>query len=282
MTIFMDHGQIIRRKKYNINKIGECQFLTFPQWENCKGLKHLFTTRHGGVSEGCCSSWNFGARSLDSIENIQRNFEILADLLETDCEHMVTTAQTHTANIRVASASDGGCSILPNPVFQDIDGLLTNERNLAIITGHADCNAVFFFDPVKQVIGLVHSGWKGTLSGISETMVSLMRGIYGCNPVDIQAGIGPSLCQHCFEVDQDVAEQFFAKNTDYHQFAYQKGIKTYIDLKAIIKHDLQAAGLHSEHIYDMELCTKENTDMFFSHRGQQGKRGIMAAVMMLV
>ena len=109
-----------------------------------------------------------------------------------------------------------------------------------------------------------------------------MGGTYGCCPEDILAGIGPSLCQDCFEVDQDVADQFFARNTAYQSFAYSRGIKTYIDLKAIIKHDLKEAGLREEHLFDMGLCTKENTDLFFSHRGQQGKRGIMAAVMMLV
>lgn len=268
--------------KYRVQRTGSCQFLTFPQLEKYEELKHLFTTRHGGVSEGCCGSWNFGAKSLDTVENIRRNYEILAEVLGTDVEHMVTSAQTHTANIRIVTAEDGGMGIMPNPSFSDVDGLLTNERNLAIITGHADCNAVFFFDPVKQVIGLAHSGWKGTLGGISEKMVKLMEATYGCRPKDILAGIGPSLCQDCFEVDQDVADMFFEKNPVYRKFAYTKGIKSYIDLKQIIKHDLTGAGLGQENLFDMELCTREDTETFFSHRGQQGKRGIMAAVMMLV
>ena len=108
-----------------------------------------------------------------------------------------------------------------------------------------------------------------------------MAGEYGSKSSDILAGIGPALCQDCFEVDQDVADCFYARNQAYREFAYEKGIKTYIDLKQIIRYDLLAAGLLDEHIFDMGLCTKENTDLFFSHRGQQGKRGIMAAVMML-
>lgn len=268
--------------QYHLQKKGDCQFLTFPQWEKYGELKHMFTTRYGGVSEGCCGTWNFGAKSLDSVENIHRNYEILADVLETDLQHMVTSAQTHTTNIRIVSGEDGEAGIPPTPGFQDVDGLLTDERNLAIITGHADCNAVFFFDPVKQVIGLAHSGWKGTLGGISEQMVSKMVESYGCRPSDIQAGIGPSLCQDCFEVDQDVADLFFERNAAYRDFAYSRGIKSYIDLKQIIKYDLRRSGLLEENLFDMGLCTKENTDMFFSHRGQQGKRGIMAAVMMLV
>lgn len=269
-------------ENYHLQRTGDCQFFTFPQLEKYMELKHLFTTRHGGVSEGCCGSWNFGAKSLDSVSNIRRNYEILADVLEIDLQHMVTSAQTHTTNIRVVTAEDGEAGIPPTLGFQDVDGLVTNERGLAILTGHADCNAVYFFDPVKQVIGLAHSGWKGTLGGISEKMVALMGETYGCCPEDILAGIGPALCQDCFEVDQDVADQFFARNDAYRNFAYSRGIKTYIDLKAIIKYDLREAGLRAEKLFDMGLCTKENTDLFFSHRGQQGKRGIMAAVMMLV
>ena len=256
--------------------------MTFPQLEMHEGLKHLFTTRAGGVSKGCVGSWNFGAKSLDTEENIVRNYEILADVLGIRTDQMVTSAQTHTSNIRVVTTADGGTGIMPNPSFQDVDGLVTNEKNLAIITCHADCNPVYFYDPEKQVIGLAHSGWKGTLGGISEKMVALMGEQYGCQPADILTGIGPALCQDCFEVDQDVAELFFDRNKAYQRFAYEKGIKTYIDLKQIIRYDLLAAGLLEEHIFDMELCTKENTDLFFSHRGQKGKRGIMAAVMMLV
>ena len=269
-------------RNYNLHQKGECGYLTFPQMETYPELRHLFTTRLGGVSKGAVGSWNFGAGSLDSAENIAKNYEILGSVLGITTEQMVTSAQTHTTNIRVVTADDGGTGIMTNPSFEDVDGLVTNERNLAIITGHADCNPVFFYDPVKQVIGLAHSGWKGTLGGISEKMVSVMAERYGCQPADILAGIGPALCQDCFEVDRDVADLFFGRNEDYRDFAYEKGIKTYIDLKQIIRYDLLAAGLAGENIFDMGLCTKENMDLFFSHRGQQGKRGIMAAVMMLV
>ena len=269
-------------ESYRLHEKGQCCYLTFLQLEDYPELRHLFTTRVGGVSQGCCSSWNFGARSLDQEENIARNFEILGEVLGVEKDRMVTSAQTHTTNIRIVSGKDGGAGIMPNPSFQDVDGLVTNEKNLAIITGHADCNPVYFYDPVKHVIGLAHSGWKGTLGGISEEMVALMCAQYGSKPEDILAGLGPALCQDCFEVDRDVADLFFQRNETYRQLAYERGIKTYIDLKQIIRYDLVAAGLSDEHIFNMNLCTKENTNLFFSHRGQQGKRGIMAAVMMLV
>lgn len=270
-----------KTKTYQLHRAGEQQYLTFHRLDQYEELRHLFTTRHGGVSSGCCDSWNFGEKHLDTEENVLRNFEILAGILGTDTDHMVTSAQTHTTNIRVVTREDGGKGVVRERDYQDIDALVTNERDLAIITGHADCNAIFFFDPSKQVIGLAHSGWRGTLAGIGTAMVLKMESLYGCSPSDIIAGIGPSLCQDCFEVDQDVAQAFFDKKEEYRRFAYQRGVKYYIDLKGIIKFDLQGAGVLAENLVDMQLCTKCNKDLFFSHRGHRGKRGLMIGAMML-
>lgn len=275
---------MIREKteSYRLHREGERQYLTFPQLDDYEELRHLFTTRHGGVSQGHCATWNFGERHLDTDENILQNFELLGQVLGADTDQMVTSAQTHTTNIRTVTAEDLGKGVVRERDYRDIDGLVTDERNIAIITGHADCNAIFFFDPLKQVIGLAHSGWRGTLAGIGAAMVSKMKTEYGCQPSDIIAGIGPSLCQDCFEVDEDVALAFFDADEAYRQFADRRGCKFHIDLKGIIRHDLLAAGLAEGNLSDMELCTKCNKEMFFSHRGHQGRRGLMVAAMMLV
>ncbi len=275
---------MIREKteNYRLHRKGERQYLTFPQLDDYEELRHLFTTRHGGVSQGHCATWNFGERHLDTDENILQNFELLGQVMGADTDQMVTSAQTHTTNIRTVTAEDRGKGVVRERDYRDIDGLVTDERNLTIITGHADCNAIFFFDPLKQVIGLAHSGWRGTLAGIGAAMVSKMKTEYGCQPSDIIAGIGPSLCQDCFEVDEDVALAFFDADEAYRQFADRRGCKFHIDLKGIIRHDLLAAGLTEGKLSDMKLCTRCNKEMFFSHRGHQGRRGLMVAAMMLV
>lgn len=270
------------RRRYTLhNDKGRC-YLTFPALERYGSLRHLFTTRRGGVSTGCCDSWNFGAWELDSEENIRRNYEILAEVLGVSAERMVRTAQTHTVNIRIVSEDDMGKGITRKRDYDNVDGLVTNIRRIPIVTGHADCNAVFFFDPKKEVIGLAHSGWRGTLAGISRQMVEVMASEYGCLPADLVTGLGPALCRDCFEVDTDVAQAFFDADREYRQFAYRSGEKYYIDLKKIIRSDLMDCGILPEHFSDMDLCTKCRKDMFFSHRGHMGKRGIMAAAMMLV
>ncbi len=266
---------------HNLHVDGNRQYLTFPTLDRYPELIHLFTTRHGGVSTGSVSTWNLGEYGQDTPENILRNYMILADTIGISVGQFVRTQQTHTSNIRIVTAEDKGKGITRERDYTDIDGLVTSERGIAIVTTHADCNAVFFFDPVKQVIGLAHSGWRGTLRGISSEMVKIMRSEYGCDPGDIIAGTGPALCQDCFEVDRDVAEDFLQKDPSYRDLMYERGIKFYIDLKGIIRRDLMAAGLKEDNLLDMGLCTKCHKDDFFSHRGHHGKRGLMAAVMML-
>lgn len=268
-------------ENYTMHRRGACRYLTLRSFEVYKDLAHLFTTRFAGVSSGCCSSWNFGAWDLDSAENIRKNYEILAEILEVSPDRMVRTAQTHTSNIRAVTEDDGGKGITRSRDYDDVDGLVTDIKGIALVTGHADCNAVYFYDPVRRVIGLAHSGWKGTLAGISSAMIDKMEHDYGCRAGDIVTGLGPALCQDCFEIDKDVADCFFEKNEAYRQFAYNKGVKYYLDLKRVIRYDLLQKGVKAEHISDMELCTKCNKDIFFSHRGHHGKRGIMAAAIML-
>ena len=108
-----------------------------------------------------------------------------------------------------------------------------------------------------------------------------MKEHFGCRPENIISGIGPSLCQDCFEVDKDVADMFFEVDEGYRALSYQKGTKYYLDLWAINRLILKEAGIGDENILCMELCTRENMDMFFSHRGQHGQRGTMVSCMML-
>ena len=269
-------------ENYTLHREGERQFLTLRALENYDCLRHLFTTRWGGVSEGCCANWNFGARELDREDNIRRNYEILAEVMGTEADRIVTTAQTHTTNLRVVTEQDCGKGAVRQRDYTDVDGLLTACPGVLLVTGHADCNAVFFFDPVRKVIGLAHSGWRGTLAGISRIMVETMGSRFGCRPGDLITGLGPALCRDCFEVDEDVAQAFFARDPAFTSFARREGSKYYLDLKRIIRRDLLQAGVLPEHFSDMKLCTRCEKDMFFSHRGHHGKRGIMAAAMMLV
>lgn len=266
---------------YKINEKNKFKYLTFSSLEKYLDLFHCFTTRLGGVSEGCYESMNLGMRTDDKVENIYKNYEILADSLSINLRDMVKAYQTHTSNIRYVTEDDKGKIYDETPGYKDVDGLITDKQNIILSTSHADCTPIFFYDPVRRVIGMAHAGWRGTVKNIAVNMIQKFAEDFNSNPKDIIAVIGPSLGQCCFEVDKDVAEIILSTNKDYEEFMEIKGIKYHFDLWAINKYILLSQGLKSENIEISGLCTKCNNDLFFSHRGQKGKRGLMSGIIMM-
>ncbi len=146
---------------------------------------------------------------------------------------------------------------------------------------HADCTPIFFYDPVKKVAGIAHAGWRGTLLNIAGKMVRAFIDDFNSNPSDIISAIGPSLCQDCFEVDKDVAELFLNENSEFEKYMKTKGSKYHFNLWEINSFLMRKEGMEEKNIEFSNLCTKCNNHMFFSHRGQGGKRGLLAGIIML-
>lgn len=266
---------------YIVNEIENFKYITFPVLEKYDDLFHCFTTRVGGVSQGPYSSMNLGLTSGDEKEAIIKNYHILSERLSIDINKFVKTYQTHSANIRYITKKEQGKIFDEKELYKDIDGLITDEKNLALTTVHADCTPVFFYDPVKKVIGMAHAGWRGTLGNIGGKMARKFMADFGSRPEDIKVAIGPSLEQKCFEVDKDVAEMFMAENSKYIEFMETRGEKYYFDLWKINEYSLLEEGIKEKNIEIAGLCTKCNQDLFFSHRGQKGKRGLMAGIIMM-
>lgn len=266
---------------YEMNESGEFKYITFPVLNRFPKLLHCFTTRFGGVSEGPFASMNMGTSTGDDIDKVYANYAILADKLSIKMEDIVKTNQTHTANIRYVTLADKGKNFRVGVDFADVDGLMTDEAGIPLVTTHADCTPVLIYDSVKNIAGVAHAGWRGTVKNIAGNMVSRFVNDFGSDPADISAAIGPSLGQCCFEVDEDVAEVFLNADIKYEAYMKKRGVKYYIDLWGINEYLLLKEGVREENIDISNLCTKCRNDMFFSHRGQNGKRGVMAAVVML-
>jgi YfiH family protein len=194
-------------------------YLSFPVLSQFSFLKHGFSTRLGGVSSGVLSSMNFGSDSgpyQDSAENVQENYRRMAEALGVEVHSMVISKQVHKTNIRRVTKEDCGKGLFRPRDYDEIDGLITNQPNITLVTKYADCVPLYFVDPVKKAIGLTHSGWRGTVAGIGRLTVEEMRDAYDCRPEDIIAVIGPSICRKCFEIGEDVATEFekaFPQNT---------------------------------------------------------------------
>lgn len=277
------------------NKSGEMEYLTFPGLNELACIRHLFSTRMGGVSEGIYASMNLSFTRGDREEKVYENFDRIARVLEVSREQFVLSHQTHTDNIRIVTREDAGCGLTKPLAYENVDGLITREKGLVLSTFYADCVPVYLVDPVKEVIGLCHSGWKGTVKEISKKTVEKMQEEFGCDPEDMYGAIAPSICQDCYEVSEDVImeiEKTFGKSQmgtgGYPQgccetLFYKKSKDKYqLNLWSACQLSLLNAGLKPEHIEVTDICTCCNPDYLFSHRASMGKRGNLGAFLMLI
>ena len=258
-------------------------YYSFKNLTSEEGVHHLFSTRLGGVSEGVYESMNLNFKTGDAPEKIRQNFQGIAEL-GFPIEDMVFAHQTHQCQVRKVTAADRGKGILIERDYTDIDGLITNDPSVTLVTFYADCVPLYFYDPVQQAIGLSHAGWRGTVGQIGVRTVQAMFDNYESIPQDILVGIGPSICKDCFEVGNEVVEEFICTldfASDFITSCPNRPNKSYIDLQGINKQSLIEAGVPAANIELPNICTKENPDTFFSHRVMGATRGSLAAFMRL-
>ena len=192
----------------NVRKNKGVTYLTWPEFEKIPGFVHGFSTRLGGVSEGIYSSMNLSFTRGDKEEAVRENYNRISAALGFSPEDIVTSDQTHTANVRVITAEDRGNGITKPRPYTDVDGMITNVPGLVLATFYADCVPLYFADPVHKAVGLSHSGWRGTAAGIGAVTVKELQKHYGTRPEDIYAAVGPSVWPDCYEVSEDVIVEF--------------------------------------------------------------------------
>ena len=264
----------------NVKEAGEVTYLTYPAFEKLEGIIHGFSTRLGGVSRGIYSSMNLSFTRGDEEEAVKENYRRIAQAIGFRTEDIVTSDQTHTANVRKVTEADRGKGITVPRDYQDVDGMVTNVPGLILATFYADCVPLYFADPVKRVIGLSHSGWRGTVAKIGKVTVEKMKEEYGCHPEDILAAIGPSICQDCYEVSEDVIEEFktaFAEEYQERLYYEKKNRKYQLNLWEANHLIFLEAGIPEANISMPGICTCCNPEFLFSHRASHGKRGNLAA-----
>lgn len=259
----------------------ELEYLTFPLLERTGIVRHLFSTRLGGVSTGEFSSMNFSVIRGDRRENVLANLDRIAGVLGCTVGDMTASHQTHTTNIRRVTAEDKGKGILRDRDYENVDGLMTDEPGIVLVTFYADCVPLYFVDPIHRAIGLAHSGWRGTAGRMGACMVKAMEEAFGSRPEDLYAAIGPSICRDCYEVGQDVAEQFADWSGEGVVTVGKAEGKYQLDLWRANELILERAGIPKNQIAVTDICTCHNSEYLFSHRASGGKRGNLGAFLML-
>lgn len=238
--------------------------------------RHCFTTRYGGVSEGCLASLNLGIHRGDRPGNVLKNYRILANALDFDVRNLVFTRQTHTNIVRAVDKANAGegLFVLVEP---ECDALVTATPGLALAVFTADCTPVLLHDPVTGAVGAVHAGWRGTVGDIAGNTVRAMCESFGAKPENIHAAIGPNIARCCFETDRDVPDAVRAVlGQEAEAFITRTGEKYHVDLKGVNAALLGRAGVTK--IEQSCDCTACRPDRFWSHRRVGNARGSLAAI----
>ena len=244
---------------------------------------HAFATRLGGVStHEHTKSLNLAFGRGDDEATVLENLRLFGEAVGFDAHSVISMPQIHSSRvIDVSSDMCGEGYFTPHSV--ECDGYVTSERFVTVGVKTADCVPILLEDAEAGAIAALHAGWRGTFSDICGEGVRKMTE-RGADISRIVAVIGPSICQKCYEVGQDVMDAAilcmgdFA--TDFFLQKAEKG-KYLVNIKGANKYLLERAGLRPENVEILELCTYEHPELFWSHRYTNGKRGTMLSVIMM-
>lgn len=257
--------------QYKIVSENDYRYIIIPELNNL-GLNLCFTT----------IDMDIGLKTNDDIEEINNNFQKIFQFMGVNPIERYSGYQVHGGNIQCITDIGQGTFYDTGKVFYDTDGLITDLKDIALITRFADCTPIILFDPVRQVQANIHSGWKGTLQRIGAHGIDLLVEKYNSKPEDIIAILGPNIGFDDFEVEADVMNQF-KEEFDFHLdiIRQKNNIKFLIDLHTTNKRVLLEKGIKEENIFIVDLSTVENDDLLHSYRRDKKEFGLMGAITVL-
>lgn len=270
----LTNEKVIHQKKNNIEYLQFRKLLEYPE------LVHCYTL----------SANNFDISGNDTCDKNKKivydNYMKLSNTLDISVKTIIRPYQTHTnivKSIKADSILDIGkeISIFPKELT-NVDGLITNEYDITFSLGFADCTPLYLYDPVKKVIGDIHSGWKGTLQRIGQIAIKNMIEEYNSNPKDIICCIGPCIKKCHFEVSQDVKDLFENEFEEMDLNGIIENIgnsKFLIDATKINENMMKQMGLKEENIIDSGICTVCNHDQMHSYRANKELAGRNTAIL---
>ena len=274
--------------------------LASPALSRIPWLVHGFSTRKGGFSKPYGGrSLNLGFTKDDSRATVERNRAALqrqaGAITGKKLWPLIALRQIHSDLVYCLSQR-------PHQQLSG-DGLITSMPGILIAIQTADCLPIVLVDTTRRAVGVFHAGWRGTVKRIVEKGVGEMRGCFGTRPRDIQAAIGPGIHSCCYQVGEEVRQNFES------QFAYAADLfrevkesdpvrekypllfltarapghselptNIFLDLVEANRRQLMDAGVSAKNIYASPLCTSCRVDLLFSHRAEKGATGRMMAV----
>ena len=230
-------------------------YYTFGSLDRCGGVRHFVTScRQGALGD-------VNLRSPNGVANRRR----LAASVGFNIDSLTTAEQTHSLNIAVINETNAGLgAITIDSRIPNTDALITNRPGVCIMVLTADCQSVLLYDADNHAVAAIHAGWRGTAGSIVRLTVEAMQREFGTEPSCLVAALGPCIGSCCFEVGDDVAEQFSLWPDCI--LRKPEWPRPHIDLTAVNRQHLISAGLSPENIESAQVCTKCRHDEFFSYR----------------
>jgi YfiH family protein len=239
--------------------------LQAPSLARLPRVRHSFFTREGGVSEGLYASLNAGLGSHDKPENVHENRARMAAALGVEPGHLITAYQVHSPDVVVA---DTRWTRADAP---RADAVVTRVPGLAVGVTTADCGPLLLADAAAGVVGAVHAGWKGALTGVVEATLAAMEQL-GAARARITAALGPMIRQQNYEVGPELVARFI-EAAAYHSHFFVPSLRpghARFDLAGLIVARLRRAGV--ERVEDVGSCTYGDPSRFFSYRRATHRR----------
>lgn len=266
-------------KQYQLDQI---PFFKFKSFAGNGCLQHAVFTRRGGISLKPYDTLNLSISVSDDRANVFANRARAYGTHGRTNDTLVHAYLTHSATVAQVTQSVNGQYVGP------VDGLVTNQPGCGLTMNYADCTPVMIYDPEHQAIALGHAGWKGVVADLPGALVRAMSQHFGTRPEWLQAAIGPCIGPCCYEVDEPVLSEVR------HHFEDAESLllvpqprknqavtanKRYFDLPKANRRRLEEAGV--EQIEMADICTACHTDLFFSHRAEEGRTGRFGALILL-
>lgn len=237
------------------------------------GVKHAYAMKSDKLK------LKYFGKILDKTgEN--ESYKVLCECIGLDSKNLVRPLQSHTDVVKEID------KVYESFLLSDVDGLITDKKDIVLATTNADCILYLLYDKKKKVIANVHSGWKGSYQRIIEKTVDKLIKDYGSNPEDIIVCICPSIRKCCFEVSTDVRDMFYDRFSfleNINEFilnGYNEG-KYFIDTVGINNCLLKAKGIEARNIYDSGICSLCNSDVIHSYRGEGKEYSLSTAIIAL-
>jgi hypothetical protein len=208
----------------------------FPALRDIPFCRHAFIERIPGIDVS-----HDKAEALKRLDAVHREMRREIGIAEWP---LLTAQQVHGDKIAIVDQPAAR-----DKEFAGYDGIITNQKKIALGIHVADCCAVYVVDPKTPAIGLVHSGKNGTEAAIVSKAIQQMREHLGSDPAELIVQLSPCIRPPHYEID----------------FAAQ------------IIEQCRAAGVTK--IHDSGVCTACDVARYYSYRAEKGKTGRMLALL---